>query len=308
MRKKIKVFFHILINSLLPSKSYYNKILIHSKLLFSLKYILTLILIGVFFIILIFSFKNFILTNKLDEVKKGFSNGLERFPEDLVIIVENNQLRTNYGRPYIFWLKGEKMIHPFLVIDERATEEKINQYDHGSFLLTANKIVMKREGKIFSYPLKTNNLVFDRKAALILKDEINNLFTRLNFLIPLILVFSFLALSGFFFVKTLFWLAFLSLGFYLFLKVKNIKTTYSHLLALAIHSNTIPLMYEFLVFIIIWGYRLLPWYLVFSFIFMALAVYEVYFSSHHPHYHPVPAHHPHHPSHHHPAHRRKHKE
>lgn len=280
VRKKIKAFFHIFLNSLFPNHNYYNKIK-QVNLFFSIKYFLSLILIGCFLVILIFTFNNFIFRDSLGSLRRAIIDNLENFPEDLVITIKNNKLKTNYDRPYIFWLKNEKIVHPLIIFDERANEESLNQYNHGSFLITENKVVMKRNGKIYSLPLKADDIVIDKNNITFLKEIVDKNIQRFYYILPLIIFFSFIFLSGFFFFRSLFLLFLLSSFFYFVLRIKKKAVRYSNVLQIGLHSNTTPLIYELLIFIIVWKYKFLPGYFILSLIFLIAAVYEVYFSTHH---------------------------
>jgi len=290
--KKIKTFFHVLVNSLFPLDHYYRKIL-KSRLLFSLKYFLALVFSLTFVFILVFLFKNLLINNSLTQLRASLIKSLDNYPPDLVITIKNNRLFTNFDRPYIFWVEYRNVPHPVLVVDERATVEKIYQFDSTAILVNANGVIKRTVGgKLRFYPFKfKNDVIVNKQVINNWKNLVSRFFVFFQISLPFFLILAFLGLGLLIFFSQIIFLALISLiGFWLS-KIFKLKTNYKKLFQLSLHSNTLPLISEFVILFLFWRLKFFPYYLLLTLIFFATAIYEAY----HNHL-PVKVSHPH-PSH-----------
>lgn len=274
--KKIKAFFHVLINSLFPLEHYYKKI-VKTRFLFSLKYFFALILVLNFILISTFIFRNLLLNNNLVEFKTNLIKSLNNYPSDLIITIKNNRLTTNFDRPYIFWLNYKKIPHPLIVIDERATEEKIYHFDSTTILVNSNGLIRRTGNGLRYYPFKLkNDLTIDKQRIENLKNLILRFFVFFQLLIPFILVLLFIVLVVFFSLTKMFYLTIISFVGFWVTKVFHIKTGYKKVFQISLHSNTIPIICEFTILILAWRARFFLWYLLLTLVFFAAAFYETY--------------------------------
>ena len=129
---KIKDIF---INSLIPNSKFYKTIL-KKKFYFSFLYFFAFL-----FVLNLLMFSIIALKINLELNLKNFKqliNSLDRLPKNLIININNGYLSTNQTRPIMLWKENKKLI---AVIDESATNEKINQYK-SNVLLTSTNIVI----------------------------------------------------------------------------------------------------------------------------------------------------------------------
>lgn len=275
--KKIKAFLHVFINSLFPLEHYYKKI-VKTRFLFSLKYFFALILVLNFILISTFVFKNLLLNNNLSEFKASLIESLNNYPSDLTITIKNNHLTTDFDRPYIFWLNYKKIPHPLIVIDERATEDKIYHFDSTTILVNSNGLIRRTGNGLRYYPFKINkDLTINKQLVENLKNLILRFFVSFQLLIPFILVLLFIVLVIFFSFTKMFYLAIISFVGFWVTKVFHIKTGYKKVFQISLHSNTIPIICEFAILILAWRTRFFLWYLFLTLVFFAAAIYETYF-------------------------------
>jgi len=274
--KKIKTFFHVFINSLFPLDHYYKKI-VKTNLFFSLKYFFTLIFVLSFILISVFVLRNFLIKNNVNEFKISLINSLNNYPQNLTIAIKNNQLTTNFNRPYIFWLTYKKIPHPLIVIDERATAEKIYQFDSTTILVNSNGLIRRAGNGLRYYPFKTaNNLVINKQRVENFKNLILYFSKFALFLIPVILILTLVALVIFFSLIKMFYLALISFFAFWVIKIFGIKTRYKKLFQISLHSNTLPIICQFAILILGWRARSPFWYLFLTLVFFSTAIYETY--------------------------------
>jgi hypothetical protein len=267
--KKIKTFFHIFINSLFPLDHYYKKI-IKINLFFSLKYFFTLIFVSNAILISVFILKSLLIKNNVNEFKASLINSLDNYPQNLTITIKNNQLTTNFDRPYIFWVTYKNIPHPLVVIDERAPEEKVYQFDSTTILINSNGFIKRTENGLRFYPFKINHdLIVDKQRV----ENLKNLVSRLS---EIFLFFVFIILVLFFSFANIFYLAVISFFGFWVIKILKIKIGYKKVFQISLHSNTLPLICEFAILILGWRVRFPFWYLFLTLVFFSTAIYETY--------------------------------
>jgi len=288
--KKVKAFFYIFLKSLIPNYSYYTKIL-KTRFLFSFKYFVSLIV-----------FLNFLLgvsllyrysPQKINFWLKSVNSALANFPSDLNIFIDKGYLISSYNRPYFFWLRDEKeRLKLVFVIDESASEEKINQYQTKA-LLTKTDLFIKEAGKVKKIPLSSfNQIIFNKETLKIIRQRlffIEKFFYIFYFFIFLfIFVFTFL----FSFLVNLFYLFIASLLVFVLLKLKpEKKYHFKKVFQISFHAATLPLFLDYLGFSFPYFLPIRvrlpikppPFPLIFLFlliIFIIIGVYEAYYNNH----------------------------
>jgi hypothetical protein len=266
MSKKVKTFFHVFTKSLIPQPEYYRKI-VRSRLSFSLKYFISLsALIYLFFVFILLLKINPI---KLIQWKTNVVDNLTKYPDDLVINVENGNLITTYNRPYFFWLNDIDKKNLLLVIDQTALPDKILKY-RSVFLLTGNSFVTRKNDAITAIPFKNLSFKIDKN---VISNALNGLTVGLSlilfsiFILLLLIILPIIVLS-----LNLFYV--LISGFFIFIIYRffSHKIPYKKILQLSFHSSTIPLLIGYCLC------KLNPFALFFLIvIFLGVGVYEVYF-------------------------------
>jgi hypothetical protein len=174
---------------------------------------------------------------------------LANFPSDLNIFIDKGYLISSYNRPYFFWLRDEKeRLKLVFVIDESASEEKINQYPTKA-LLTKTDLLIKGAGKVKKIPLSSfNQIVFNKETLKIIRQRL--FFIEKFFYIFYFFIFLFIFVFTFLF-------SFLINLFYLFIASLLV-------LGLPIKLPPFPLLFLFLLII-----------------FVIVGVYEAYYNNHH---------------------------
>lgn len=244
--KKVKVFFRVLLNSIIPWPSYYSKIL-HMQFSSSLKYLITLVLLlNIFFIGSIYSKINY---NKVHSIISAFLVSTKQIPVDYNLQITNGALLTNYNRPYFFWLDYQGRKELITVVDETATPDKIDKY--GSlFLLTSRDLVT--QGDLKTIPLSTLGPITINQG--LIRETISVFETILKFL-PLIYICIIIILTVFMplfsFAVTVFYLLIASLiGYFTYLIFTKRHVKYKKTVQIAFHAATLPLILDYFIIIL----------------------------------------------------------
>src|SRR3989338_711902 len=271
--QKVKTFFHIFINSLLPQAPYYHK-LIKTSISFSIKYFTALIYIVNFIFSLLLIFR--LNASGILPMKDAFLKTLDQYPKELSITVQNGTLQSNYGRPYFIWLDLNKKKRLLGVVDESASSSKIHQYD-SSVLFTAKHIVFKTDNGLKEIPYGDNKVSIDKADATQLRVRAAGLFS--SGLIILLLFFILVAPLIFTLMYLLYFFV-LSLLAYFFFKIFSRKIKLSKAFQISLHAVTIPILVDYGLCLFRPEIARLPLiYLVFfilSFVFVASGIFEAY--------------------------------
>lgn len=274
MYQKVKTFFHVFKSSLIPQAHYYKKIL-HTKLSFSIRYFISLIIL----INLLFYFLFIVLHNpqKINFMKQSLITALNNFPEDLKIHINKGVLMTTYDRPYFFWIndqENDKVL--FAVVDQSATPEKILEYN-SYFLLTSKNLVINQK----KVPFKTSVITLDSLTMTIDKGWASNMANTLNtpirglglYLLLFVLVISpFLAI---FFNLAILFLAAISI--YLLFVTVHEKHSFRKTFQVVLHAATMPLILLYVLGLFsLEPKHALP-YLILVVIFGLCGMYETYY-------------------------------
>lgn len=264
---KIKDIF---INSLIPNSKFYKTIL-KKKFYFSFLYFFAFL-----FVLNLLMFSIIALKINLGLNLKNFKqliNTLDTLPKNLIININNGYLSTNQTMPILFWKENKKLI---AVIDESATNEKINQYKT-NVLLTSTNIV-------FNDRLKNYTAIpYTKSDIKITKEEIVNLKSTILKVIPLIIAlasFYFIILNPFFItIFLLIYLSFISLVAFLIYKSKIKKITFKKILQISLHAVTLPVI----IYMVLMSFNnmllnILSTYifLLLSFAFILISIYDTY--------------------------------
>lgn len=237
--KKVKAFFSVFLNSILPHEPYYSKIL-HFHFSLSLRYFFSILAIT--YIIFIIRGASYLLSDSLNTYRGCVSRTIAKFPDNYNIYLSRGILSTNADRPFFVWLSCDRS-HPslFAVIDERGKIENFNSYQT-KILITGNDIAYgngaffwKRHLNALSDP----SIKYTKHDLSRLNSMLFSLFDHylpyviiaLVFLVPLIL-----AISGFMLVGLV------SIFTALFYRLFNRKYHIKKILQLGLHAATLPLL------------------------------------------------------------------
>lgn len=279
--RKVKTFFHILSNSLLPQRAYYHK-LHKTTAFFSFKYFVTLVftLSLVFTIVLSFKLNPF----KINSLLGNLALNLDKYPNDLIISINKGKLMTNYNRPYFLWLNSNYANKLLLVIDELATAKKINQYD-AAVLITKNEVVFEnmKNGDLKIIPMKlVDNETITKSTVEKVKTAILKIAKLILFTYPLLFLIAFLIILFVGFISNFLYL-FVAAGtvylFYHFMLQHKSKPKLVKIFQLSLHAVTLPILTNY--FLGIFNLNSFPalqsLYLILVILFTAVAVHESYY-------------------------------
>lgn len=300
--KKIKTFFHVLTNSAIPGEHYYKKIP-KTHFGFSFKYLFFLIFIIHFITTVIVLTRILLFENTITNLKTNIMQTFDSFPQDLVITVKNRRLFTNYNHPFIAWFHYKSIPFPMVVVDEYAQAGKIREYDSLA-LLHAEGVTTQTREKLSTYPFEKNTTYIINKGKVeVLKNFFLYWFSLLfptAFLVFFVLSISLLPFA--YFIAKFISLAILSIVVFIAAKLSYPHIQYKKILQISLHAITLPLILEYITFLVmphrpvfkLWPGTQLAVQLRFSwlfiaiyFLFIAVAVYEVYgthTTSHHTHH------------------------
>ncbi|MEK6953040.1 MAG: DUF1189 family protein [Nanoarchaeota archaeon] len=261
---KIKDIF---IKSLIPSSKFYKTIL-KKNFNFSLLYFFIFIFI---LNLLVFSF--FVFQINIGLNFNQTINSLETLPKNLIINISGGYLSTNQTRPIMLWKENKKLI---AVIDESATNEKINQYKSNVLLTSTNIVINDGLKSYFSVP-------YTKSDIKITKERITNFKSTILKVIPLIIAlasFYFIILNPFFItIFLLVYLSFISLITFLIYKSNIKKITFKKVLQISLHAITLPVI----IYVVLMSFNnmllnILSFYifLPLSFAFILISVYDTY--------------------------------
>lgn len=277
--KKVKSFFAIFFNSLLPQDRYYQKI-VHSKFNYSLKYYLSFLsLINfVYITILVTAYLSpFKIINTVFDIK----NRLQTYPPGLSMTLRNGNLTTTLDSPYFVW--SDKRSNLFLVVDEFSAPQKIKEYQ-SQVMLTGKEIVFYDNKQITTYPYN-NSLKIDVNQTSVQKlgRSLNIFLVTYPYLFFVLfilgyLIFNLISLGINFamiavaslLVLTIYKLLKKKFAFHKVLHIKKI-------IQIGLHAITLPIILDY-IFSFSNFSRILPLtYLVLIIIFTFTGIYEAYF-------------------------------
>lgn len=273
--KKIKTFFHVFVKSIIPNDKYYHKIL-RVKFSFSLKYLISLVIILNILFISFYSIKlnPIFITSVLNNLNKS----LDKYPKELVITVNEKGLNTTYNRPYLLWLDVNDKKNLLIVIDEKATPEKINEYN-SSLLITSKEIVMKNKftRKISKYSLiKVQDQKISKPTIVGIQKIVNTVIAYLPLLFVLVVALA-LIITTFtsIIIFLIYSLVSTAILFFLFKYLFKKRPHYKKVLQISFHAITLPIIIDYLLIMLNVGSRILPYSFFFLvLVFVGVGIYE----------------------------------
>lgn len=280
MSTKVKAFFHIFGNSLIPKASYYHKI-VKTRVSLSLKYFFFLIVFLNVMLLFLFSLK--LNPLRINIVLTSLINSLNDFPPEMIIDVKKGNLATNHNRPYFLWLDYQKAKHLILVIDETAMPQKIKEYN-SLILITNKEIVFKDEKKPQGYTSTSHKLVNDQTISKETVNKVQATLVNINRLLlltyPVGLILGVVLMTAVSLVSNVFYLLIASLTifvFYKFIFAKKAKPEFVKITQISLHSVTLPLTLNYLYGVLNFRPQLLSGlFLLLVTLFTAVGVYEGY--------------------------------
>lgn len=293
MNTKVKTFFDIFVNSLIPQTASYIR-LIKMPVKKSFAYFIGLILFttALYSIYIAVNYTPLSLKKTLLQIRTMFF----RYPKDMTIEISKGYLYTNRGIPYSVWLEDGEKVRMMVEIDESAPAQKI--HDSYALVLVNNKEIVFRsqisKNKTFSIPLKFfNDQVITKKTAdryiKILDSMGKNVFSYY----AVFFMFLFVSVFAVSFVKISISLFLASSAVYAMFKIYGFmnprdhhaqKLHYNTVIHTGIHAMTLPV-------IIMVGLRFfnghLPYnsFTALTILFLFTGIYEIYYGKKPAHHH-----------------------
>ncbi len=278
MKRKLKVFIHVLKHSLFPFDAYYKKIR-KTHFSFSLKYFFALI-ISLLTLSLLIKVISFVSLFPPQVLKTYVAKISQEYPNDLIISMNpNGRLSTNDDRPFILSSPLEDNPRPLLVIDPHADKEKI--YDYDAFVLfSERRMYMQLDNSISDFPYELGQTFsFTKSKAKLITDNSQIILNSYWKIVFATVIFSILVGIPFMGISILMTLAIAAVMIFIVLKltVKHKTIAYSSVLQICMHAFTGPLIIQCLAFIFGLSPSLPYWYTLVLWVFLAGAIYESYF-------------------------------
>lgn len=244
--RKVKTFFHIFYNSLIPHVRYYSHIL---KINFrtSLKYLILLIFIlNVIFICSLIVKYN---PSKINQTLDGVITSLHEYPDNLTIFVGKGSLMTNFDKPYFFWVNLPGQNQLVAVIDEFAEPSKIREY--GALAMFTNKDIVTQNSntkELTVIPYSEGPVQTITKSSM---NKIISIVDRLKLLLPFLyliaVIIMLIALPIASFITTMFYLLLSSLLIFLFYRfIIQKRFTFKRIVQISFHAVTFPLSIDYI--------------------------------------------------------------
>lgn len=273
--RKVKTFFHIFKNSLIPTSAYYKKLL-KTNFGFSFKYFISLVSLLVIISLLAFAFKSSMYKKNYSKLRASVISALDNYPADLLITVENGRLSTTYERPYILFLNYNSVPHPLLVVDERAEFEKIDQYKT-TVLVTSKGVVVRDNQQLKIYRFRQDdNFTINKTRVDSFKKATLGFFRLAPFFFLILLLLAMVAGSVLLSFFKLVYFLIPSLLVFIVVKFFVKKVKYGKVFQISLHSTTLPILFEFLLPLFGFRFRFPFWFFILTVVFLATAVYEAY--------------------------------
>lgn len=234
MRRKVKTFFDIFADSLLPQPREYRSF-IHRNLIFSFKYFAFYICILSCVVFVHYFFYYQPLTFLFD-----VSKSLNSYPEDLVITIQKGTVTKNYDRPYFMWLDHQNKKKLLFLMEEKDSSKKLLNEYKPVFYLTKNMLTYQVNPQSGIYTLT------DKQSFLIDKKMVQNLAQKISLLLGIglfpfllfFLIYIILCIS----VPTILIIISVTFIFYVVLNYLKHHHTFHKIVQVAIHSSTLPLL------------------------------------------------------------------
>lgn len=274
---KIKTFIHIFKNSLFPEKPYYSKVY-KAPLSLSLKYYGFLFLITFLICSSIIAYREISTYNFFRQIRTDLKKSLDRYPNDMRIFLENKQMTSTEQRPLFLYITKNNAPYPYIVIDQLANPDDINKYDAKLLVgQTGITVAFKNGKKHFIYP-GTGRHVITKKFLLSYFDHISPVLKFAPLVGFFYFFFSSLISSFVIFLQRSLLLLLLSLILLAMVSILRKKIRYLGVFSLVIHSATLPILTEAVLFTIVFNYK--PHYLasLLYIIFASTAVYQTLIS------------------------------
>lgn len=243
--KKVKTFLMQFLNSLIPSNTYYSKIL-QSNFKNSVVYFLIFLTLCNFIFIssLIIKYS----PAKISQVFSQLIKTLESVPRDINIKILNGRLISNYNRPYFLWTNLSNSFRLFLVIDETADISKINTYN-SQFLLTSNELVTKIQDNIQSTHLSEfGNQIINRQTVQQVIFQLHKILQFLPFIYVGIVLLGIAIIPLISLLISILYLGFASIiGYYIYRWYSKKHIVFKKVIHIALHASTLPIIIDYIV-------------------------------------------------------------
>ncbi len=271
---KVKTFFSIFWNSLIPQHTYYSHIK-RNRLSFSLIYfcILHLFLI-IFFTIGIFTKYN---TNNLSKLHSSLLFSINDIPDNLSVTIKNGVLSTNHNKPYFFWITYQNKKLLVSILDEHIDLSQIEK-TNAITVINANGVAIKLFNKKiikFSFNESLDTFVIDKKT---LFSYTNIFFTYLEKFMPITYICIFIVSLISMLTLDICLLIFIWSISLLLSRLYRKKITPLSMLKITLHASSFPYICFYVIIFFFPYTRMLPFLIFLLFAtFQFSGVYETYF-------------------------------
>jgi len=270
--KKLKAFIYVFSKSL-TSPAYYKDV-VKADTRLSLKYFFTLALFASVIVSI------YVLVPLVPKVRSALEDGVTHalmlYPDDLVIEATDGEVFINYPDPFI--VPAPKTEHTLfeniIVYDSDGTVDDLFS-TYKSLALVNRTNIMFQEGtgsvKVESFADLPNGTF--TKADLL---NITSLVESLIAYIPYILsVLLFLVIAFYYFVFRLLYLFIVATAFFVIGNIKGLRLTFRQYYRIAIHTFTLPLVFELVRVLARLNVQMPLWFFVLNVLFGVVVLFSL---------------------------------
>lgn len=276
--KKLQTFWHALRHSVIPLDAYYHKVR-RTHLSFSIKYFISLI-VSVIVVTTLLKVGMVVQKFPPSELSTLLKSVETDYPDSLVLNINDmGRLSTNYDKPYILFSPLESNPIPLVVVDTRASKNKIFEYNTTA-LFAERYLAIRINNHVYTlfYELNAPLRVDKSDILSITRNAHSFLDSYWVWVVALTTALILIAIPVLFVIHTI-TLLIISAVTYIFVKllVKRATCTYTKIFQVSLHTVTAPIIIQAFLFISNQTVNAPYWYIILNYIFLAGGVYEAFF-------------------------------
>jgi hypothetical protein len=275
--KQIRTLIHVIKHSLFPIDDYYIKVRKQTPFSFSLKYLISLVLLSSIALTLLYPL-HFLPMYQPSKLKSQIISTLKQLPEDFVLNINDfGVMTTNQSRPIIIFNQNQKAPERLLVIDPQATEKMAQDYNTRFLLMRRKAVIKSFDGLITFEYRKQRPVTFDSRTIGNITSFLEELFSFYWVFFALFMLFFLIVIPAIFVISKIFYVAIASLIVFIIVKLFVLKRlSYKKTLQIGMHASTAPILLEISSMLFHISIPIKIWFFILTLIFITAAVYEAY--------------------------------
>ncbi len=226
---------------------------------------------------------------KINTLLESFSESIHTTSPDLTITIRKGFMKTNYNRPYFWWVTFDGQKKLAFVVDDSASSSKITQYQSLALLTPSELVIRTPQNSFISFPLSSQtSLLVNKTSALAWFQQFTQLFHKA---IIFLSVFSVLVFPILYICIYIVCALTVSTALYIFYRFRREPIQFGYILKLSVFAVTTPLLLYLIICLFFPFFLALPGiFLVAYLLFTLAAVHRSRLDARKEHTHPVPSH------------------